>query len=178
MLCTLYGSAGLGSQSAFILQGGLRVPSAIKPRGGRMYTVAVTLAGTPSSSFGGCTIKLVSANITLHEEVVAADAFAGKATAMNYGDGVRFQFEMTAHRWFLAGLGIGNPAAADPLSIVVEADVSEGSVVVLDNVELCERSNQCLPVFPQCTSARLDAIFMVDNSLTLNQLQDVIKPGQ
>ena len=175
-----------------------------------MYTVAVTLAGTPSSSFGGCTIKLASGNVTLHEEVVPADRFAGQDTAMNYGDGMctvclpppplcasphppppllssflllsaffylfhflifffftflfvfsgrRVQFEMTAHRWFLAGLGVpSNPAAADELSVVIEANVQEGSVVVVDNVELCERSNQCLAVFPQCTSARLDTV--------------------
>ena len=73
--------------------------------------------------------------------------------------GRRVQFEMTAHRWFLAGLGVpSNPAAADELSVVIEANVQEGSVVVVDNVELCERSNQCLAVFPQCTSARLDAV--------------------
>ena len=46
------------------------------------------------------------------------------------------------------------------------------AITVFDNLELCERSNQCDAIYPSCTAAMLDYTLLIDYSGPMVGLRD------
>ena len=91
---------------------------------------------------------------------------------IRYGSGVRVSVEFTLHTWFLRQKGLSYPFLSPPLEVQLSATVGEGAIAVFDNLELCERSNQCDAIYPSCTVATLDCSLLIDYSRPMVGLRD------
>ena len=91
---------------------------------------------------------------------------------IRYGSGVRVSVEFTPHTWFLWQKELSNPLLSPPLAVQLSATVGEGAITVFDNLELCERSNQCDAIYPSCTAAMLDYTLLIDYSGPMVGLRD------